>query len=157
VISQFLVTPTGQIAGAGVPPLVGVPAIYEFGATGTTISSPQIVPLQAVPAQLVNVTLGSQACAIKVYGKNISVAVLPSGGIPTIPPVYEDQNPVLLDLFVNDVLVIGGVLCLNQNLIVRDSYLGFVGDLAFIDTQGNDDPQISGIGSRWLLTYWPLI
>lgn len=70
-----------------------------------------------------------------------------------------------------------------------DPYLGFVGDLSMIDTQGNEDPQgtpltlpppdlrnwwqrelplsfggkmpttianrIPGLGSRFLLTYWP--
>lgn len=105
-------------------------------------------------------------------------------------PVYENVNPVFLDLQVNDSPVIGGVLCLHDTRIVRDAYLGFVGDLAVIDTVGSASPygtplrlpppdlrnfwqrnlplslggrlppsgsvnKIPGMGTRWLLTYWP--
>lgn len=101
---------------------------------------PQLIPLTDAPVQLVNVTLGSQACLIRIYTKTINAPVQPPGGIPTDPPVYENVNPVFLDLFVNDVLILGGVLCLNESLMVMDRALGFVGDLAMIDTQGNEDP-----------------
>lgn len=104
-------------------------------------------------------------------------------------PTYENINPVFLDLYVNDALVVGGVICLNGTRIVRDAYLGFVGDLAILDTEGNLTPhgaplrlpppdlrnfwqrelpqslgdrlltaqanKIPGMGSRYLLTYWP--
>ncbi len=104
-------------------------------------------------------------------------------------PTYENTNPVFLDLYVDGALVVGGAPCLNGVRIVRDAYLGFVGDLAVIDTTGNADPQgaplrlpppnlrniyqrnlplslagkmppdkankIPGMGSRWILTYWP--
>lgn len=90
--------------------------------------------------QLVNVTLGDQACLIRIYTKSINVPVQQPGQISTDPPVYENVNPVFLDLFVDDVLVIGGVECHNESLIVMNEYLGFVGDLAMIDTVGNEDP-----------------
>ncbi len=104
-------------------------------------------------------------------------------------PTYENVNPVFVDLYVNDALIIGGVICHNECLIVMDPYLGFVGDLAMIDVIGNLDPhgeplrlpppdlrnwwqrnlplslggrlpvaranRIPGLGSRFLLTYWP--
>ena len=57
------------------------------------------------------------------------------------------------DLLVNDTLIIGGVICENANVIVRDAYLGFVGDIAFFDTQGTSDPSYTGLGSRWILVY----
>lgn len=55
-------------------------------------------------------------------------------------PVYENINPVFMDLYVNDALIVGGVLMLDRVFAVRDDYLGFVGDLAIVDTQGNEDP-----------------
>jgi hypothetical protein len=106
----------------------------------------QIIPLQAIPSQTFNITLNSQACTIDVYQKTF----------------YSDNNetntqvnivPVFLDLYVSGVLIIGGVLCLNANRIVRDTYLGFVGDLAFYDQQGSSDPIYTGFGDRYLLVY----
>jgi len=46
-----------------------------------------------------------------------------------------------------------GVICQRANRIVRDAYLGFLGDLMWIDTQGTNDPEYSGIGSRYVLAY----
>jgi hypothetical protein len=37
---------------------------------------------------------------------------------------------------------------------VRDEYLGFIGDLAFFDTQGMTDPDWTGLGSRYILGYF---
>lgn len=75
--------------------------------------------------------------------------------IVTNPPVFGEIDPIFLDLYINDVLILGGVLCLNNVAIVRDPYLGFIGDLAFTDLTGDEDPQVSGLGFRWLLNYWP--
>ncbi len=56
-------------------------------------------------------------------------------------PTYENQNPVFLDLYLNETnLIIGGAPCLNDVRIVRNAYLGFIGDLSVIDTEGNEDP-----------------
>lgn len=90
------------------------------------------VPLQATPAQRVSVQLGGQACQITVYQKAFGLYI---------------------DLYVNDALIIGGVICENLNRIVRDLYLGFLGDLTFIDTQGDGDPEYSGLGDRYQLLY----
>lgn len=91
-----------------------------------------IVPLAAVPSQTVTVRLGDQPCALHVYQKSTGVFV---------------------DVYVNSALIIGGVAARNGARIVRDAYLGFVGDLAFVDTQGTSDPQYAGLGSRWILAY----
>lgn len=94
-----------------------------------------IVPLQPVPSQLVNVTLNEQAC-------QISVRQLGTG--------------LFVDLYINDALVIGGVIAETSNVIVRSAYLGFSGDLAFIDVQPTPvptDPFYSGIGTRFFLSY----
>lgn len=90
------------------------------------------VPLRAVPAQKLTIVLGGQLCAITLRQKS---------------------NAMYLELYVNDALVIGGVICQNRNRIVRDAYLGFIGDLAFLDTHGNADPDYTGLGSRYLLLY----
>jgi hypothetical protein len=74
-----------------------------------------IVPLVPVASQSVNVVLAGQPCTINVYAKSTGM---------------------FLDLLVNDVLIIAGVVCLDGVRIVRDLYLGFTGDLAIFDTQG---------------------
>ena len=40
-----------------------------------------------------------------------------------------------------------------MNRIVRDLYLGFVGDFIWFDTQGSSDPIYMGLGSRFILVY----
>jgi hypothetical protein len=92
----------------------------------------QIIPLQAVPNQTVNVSLGKQACSLHVYQKAFGL---------------------FMDVYANGSLIIGGVICENANRIVRDAYLGFVGDLAFWDLQGASDPDYTGLGGRFLLFY----
>lgn len=90
------------------------------------------IPLQAVKSQTVAVQLGGQSCRIKVHTRTFGLFV---------------------DLYVNDALVIGGVLALNNNRIVRSAYLGFTGDLYFWDTQGSDDPDYTGLSDRFELLY----
>jgi hypothetical protein len=93
-----------------------------------------IIPLQAVPSQTVNVTLANQNCAIDVY---------------------QNAYGLFCDLYVSNTLVIGGVVCQNLNRVVRDLYLGFVGDLCFQDTQGTEDPYFTGLGAggRFIFCY----
>lgn len=92
----------------------------------------QIIPLEAVPNQTVTVNLDGQVSQVNVY---------------------QTFFGLFLDLYVNDVLIIGGVICENLNRIVRSLYLGFSGDLAFIDNQGSADPYYSGLGTRFSLAY----
>ena len=96
----------------------------------------QLVPLNPVPSQVINtVTTAGQTCTIKIYQKFWGV---------------------FCDLFVDNAPIIQGVLCLNANYIVRSLYLGFIGDLAFFDTQGTSDPTYTGLGDRFLLIYLDL-
>ena len=92
----------------------------------------QAIPLSAVPAQTLSVQLAGQACRINVFAKTTGVYV---------------------DLYVNDDPVVTGVVALHANLIVRDAYRGFAGDLAIFDTAGMDDPEWTGFGARWVLGY----
>ncbi len=93
-----------------------------------------VIPTQATPNQNLQVQLANQPCSISIY---------------------QEAYGLFLDLYVNNALVIGGVICENLNRIVRSAYLGFVGDLAFVDTQGTDDPIYTGLGDRWQLVYIP--
>jgi hypothetical protein len=92
----------------------------------------KIIPLQALPSQTVSVLLANQNCTINVYQKSTGM---------------------FLDLYVDSTLIIGGVIGQDRNKIVRDAYLGFVGDLAFIDSEGADDPVYTGLGGRFSLAY----
>jgi len=92
----------------------------------------QIVPLSAAPNQTLTISLGGQVTQLNVYQKS---------------------EGLYIDVLVNNVLIIGGVICENLNRIVRSLYLGFSGDLAFIDNEGSDDPVYTGLGARFSLAY----
>lgn len=92
----------------------------------------EIVPLQATPNQTVSLGLNGQATTIHIH---------------------QQSTGIFCDLYVAGVLIIGGVICENLNRIVRDTYLGFSGDLLFLDNQGTEDPYYTGLGSRWQLIY----
>ena len=94
---------------------------------------PLIVPLQPVASQQVDVLLNGQQTTLGVYSR---------------------LGVLYLDVSVNDALVIGGVACRNANPIVRDAYLGFVGDFVFYDTSGAlADPVYAGLGGQFILVY----
>lgn len=94
----------------------------------------QIVPLQVVPSQIVSANLGNQNCQLRVYQRDAYL---------------------FMDVYVNNALIIGGVICQNRNRIVRSAYLGFAGDFIFYDTEGTSDPVYTGLGSRFQLMYIP--
>lgn len=91
-----------------------------------------IVPLQPVPSQTLTISLGGQAVQVSIRQKSTGL--------------YADVS-------VNNKLVVGGALCLNATPIVRSGYLGFVGELRFVDMQGKSDPTYDGLGSRFPLVY----
>lgn len=93
----------------------------------------QVVPLTAVPAQTLSIVLAGQNCAISVY-------TLSTG--------------IYFDLDANGVAICRTVICRNlAQLLLDRGYKGFVGDFVFTDTQGDDDPDYTGLGLRWLLLY----
>jgi hypothetical protein len=91
-----------------------------------------IVPLQATPSQKVSVQLGGQDVGLKVYQK---------------------ATGLYMDVYLSDTLLLGGIICQNLNRIVRSLYFGFLGDLMFLDNQGMDDPDYTGLGGRFSLMY----
>jgi hypothetical protein len=91
-----------------------------------------VVPLSAVPNQTIVVSLGQQACRLNVRQK---------------------RTGMFADILVNEQPVVLGVICQNLNPLVRGEYLGFAGNLCFVDNQGSDDPDYTGLGSRFSLVY----
>lgn len=92
----------------------------------------QFIPISAVASQSFTIQLGSQNCLINIYQKNTGL---------------------FFDLYINEQPCVLTVLCLNLVGLVRESYYGFVGQLAFVDLQGTSDPTYDGLGSRYQLVY----
>jgi hypothetical protein len=93
----------------------------------------QIIPLQAVPNQTLAVALANQSVQLNVYQKT---------------------SGLFMDVLVSGGPSIRGVLCLDRNRIVQDLYFGVIGDFAFFDTQGRQDPDYTGFASRYKLVYF---
>lgn len=90
------------------------------------------IPLNAVPSQVLSVQLGAQSCRIGVR---------------------QRRTGLFVDLYVQDTPVALGMKALDRKFMVRAAYTGFIGDLFFVDTQGEADPQYDGLGSRWQLAW----
>lgn len=91
-----------------------------------------LVPLKSVPNQSEQILLDGQSCVISVY---------------------QLDYGLFMDLYVSGQLITSSNICQNLNRIVRRLYFGFSGDFVFQDTQGNDDPVYTGLGSRFVLWY----
>lgn len=92
----------------------------------------QILPIVSVPYQTFTIQLNNQNCAINLY---------------------QLTTGLFFDLVLNDNSIVNSMICLNLVGLVREEYLGFIGQLAFIDTQGTSDPEYSQLGSRYKLVY----
>ena len=90
------------------------------------------IAIATIPSQKFSSVLGGQNCQIKVYQKSTGV---------------------FIDIAVNNSPVVSGVICRDRVKLVHQSYLGFVGDLFFADTQGVSDPDYTGFGTRYRLVY----
>lgn len=90
------------------------------------------IPLKQVQSQAVSVLLAGQPCTIElrlIGGRQY------------------------FGLSVNGSVICRNVLLVNLSRIVRAEYTGIVGDFAVIDTQGDEPPQYTGWGTRWLLVF----
>ena len=92
----------------------------------------QSIALQPVPSQQLQIVLGGQNCQIAVYlkGKHIFVDLNSNGADISTAVIARDVIP-----------------------LVPTTYLGFVGNLIFTDTQGGSDPTYDGLGTRYQLVY----
>lgn len=92
----------------------------------------QAIPIKPKPAQTFAITLGNQPC--RIY-------------------IWTTTNGMFCDLYINDLIVIGGAPCLHGTLVANDAYHGFIGDLVFWDLRGTSDPVYTELGSRYILLY----
>ena len=91
-----------------------------------------IIPLSQVPSQQFEIVLNNQNCRFFVYQKDESVYV---------------------DLYVDDVLIFGGMRALDRQGLKIAEYLAFSGQVWFEDLNGTENPNYKGFGERWLFYY----
>jgi len=111
----------------------------------------QVVPLAAVPSQNFAINLAGQAVAISLY-------LLGAGAAAALyMDLLLNGSPVFSARAVRS---FGGLPNTVARFMLADKhYLGFLGDLLFIDTQASPtvptaDPLPSGLGARWRLLYF---
>lgn len=90
------------------------------------------IGLSALKEQTITVTLADQPCRMRLV---------------------QRESGMYIDLYKNEVAVALGVPCLYATKIVRYAYLGFVGDLVFLDIEGQSDPSYDGLGGRFRFYY----
>lgn len=93
----------------------------------------QVLPIQPVPSQTFQATLGAQNCQITLQ---------------------QMSTGLFASLSINGTPIISGKYCNDRVNLIRQAYLGFKGWLYFVDTAGKQgDPNYQGLGSRYLLVY----
>lgn len=111
----------------------------------------QIVPLAPVPSQQFSAVLGGQAVNFALYllGAGAAAALyldlFANGG-----PIFTAREARAYGALPNTVAPF---------MLAGRHYLGFQGDLLFLDTQAGPnvptlDPVPSGLGARWQLMYF---
>lgn len=90
------------------------------------------VPLSPTPSQSLSIVLDGQNCDISVYQKSTGM---------------------FFDLSKDGQRIVTAVRCLDGVPLINQRYRGFVGNLMFVDMQGDLDPTYDGLGSRHLLIY----
>lgn len=92
----------------------------------------QTITLQPIKAQRVSASLGGQDCQIRLV---------------------QRTSGLFIDVALNGIWIVQGVMCLNCNKLVRYEHLGLQGELFFADTVGDSDPVYDELGSRFQLFY----
>ncbi|MFT8723521.1 MAG: hypothetical protein ABF443_11965 [Acetobacter malorum] len=103
---------------------------------GYTISTASVltVPLSAFPAQTLKVSLSGTLIQITLRQRSTGL--------------YADFDA-------NSTRFLSGILCQDRTWLVRDAAIGLPGDFLFADTQGQQNPYATALGSRFLLLYRP--
>ncbi|HDL8567158.1 TPA: hypothetical protein ACMY33_001234 [Yersinia enterocolitica] len=83
----------------------------------------------------------SQAIFVTLDGQNCLIRLI------------QRDSFMYMDLTVNGNPILQGIPCLYANKIVRYKYLGFKGDLFFLDNEGQSDPQWNGLADRFPLYF----
>ena len=90
------------------------------------------IPLKQRPSQSVNVTLAGQPCTIRLR-------------------LLGDRQ--YLSLSNGGDVICENVLVQNRAKIIRAAYTGFIGDIIAVDLQGDEPPDYTGWGERWVLVF----
>lgn len=90
------------------------------------------ISIEPVKSQTISVDLAGQQCSIRLI---------------------QRETFLYMDLTVNGIPIMQGIPCLYGNKMVRYKYLGFTGDMTFIDNAGQKDPSSDGLGGRYTLYY----
>ena len=91
------------------------------------------IPVSPIPSQTLDVVLS---------GQNVTIALQTRNG------------ELYADIQLNKSYIMRNRICHHAMPIVNSSYAGFVGELAIVDTQGNDTPNYTGLGTRFVLVYY---
>lgn len=94
------------------------------------------IPLRAVPAQSLAVVLGGQSVSLRVFARGC-----------------QGQDRLYCDVAVDNEWMWQGRLCHTGEGLKAYAYLGFQGDLRFVDLWGSADPDWQGLGERWRLVW----
>lgn len=92
----------------------------------------QEITLNAIKSQRVTVSLNNTSYTIRIH---------------------QRSTGLFLDIYLGESAIAQGILCLNCNWVVRYSYLGFPGDLVFVDKKGSSAPYWDELGSRFRLYF----
>lgn len=90
------------------------------------------ISIEPIKSQTISVDLAGQQCSIRLI---------------------QRETFMYMDLTVNGNPIMQGVPCLYGNKMVRYKYLGFRGDLVFVDNTGELNPSYEGLGGRHILYY----
>lgn len=74
-------------------------------------------------------------------------------GQPFVIELYQDGGRQYFNASISGEVICLGVLLVNKSWIMRCAYKGVIGDFFVIDTQGDEAPQYTGWGTRWLLAF----
>lgn len=97
----------------------------------------QQIPINPVPQQSLNIVLANQNVSLNLY---------------TLTDQYGSS--LYADVSIGAIVLKSCIRCINlARWLVGLGYLGFIGDFVIVDTQGNDEPQYTGLGTRWVLIY----
>jgi hypothetical protein len=91
-----------------------------------------LIPLKPVANQTTTTILGGQVVRIAVR---------------------QMTTGVYLTAWKDNEVIQSGILCVDRVRMLDSNYDGFIGGFMFIDSQGLENPDYTGIGSRWNLFY----
>ena len=103
-------------------------------ATPLAASDMSVVPLGAVPAQTLGITLDGQSCGMRLYQRN-------TGG--TFMDLTLSGSPIC----------VASILRYGSRALQDRQYLGFKGDFTLVDTHGTSNPLFAGLGARFQMVY----